>query len=52
MCLLDGRVSAHDALILADVLQRPDGLKVPQGKATPSVNNVIIQTIITHFECL
>ena len=24
--------SAHDALILADALQRPDRLKVPQGK--------------------
>ena len=24
--------SAHDALILTDALQRPDGLKVPQGK--------------------
>ena len=24
-------VSAHDALILADALQREDGLKVPQG---------------------
>ena len=23
--------SAHDSLILADALQRPDGLKVPQG---------------------
>ena len=23
--------SAHDALILTDALQRPDGLKVPQG---------------------
>jgi hypothetical protein len=24
--------SAHDALILADALEREDGLKVPQGK--------------------
>jgi hypothetical protein len=27
--------SAHEALILADAIQRPDGLKVPQG------NNVV-----------
>ena len=25
--------SAHDALILADAIQRDDGLKVPQGKS-------------------
>jgi hypothetical protein len=29
--------SAHDALILADAVQRPDGLKFPQG------NNVVIK---------
>jgi hypothetical protein len=34
--VLDGwEGSSHDALILADAIQRPDGLKVPQG------NNVV-----------
>ena len=28
--------SAHDALILADAIQRDDGLKVPQGNSLPS----------------
>jgi hypothetical protein len=30
--------SAHDALILADAIQRPDGLKVPQGKKCNDLN--------------
>jgi hypothetical protein len=29
---------AHDALILADAIQRPDGLKVPQGKKCNDLN--------------
>jgi hypothetical protein len=30
--------STHDALILADAIQRPDGLKVPQGKKCNDLN--------------
>ena len=34
--------SAHDALILADALQRPDRLKVPQGTYTPNQHIILI----------
>ena len=34
--------SAHDALILADALQRPDRLKVPQGTYTPNQHKILI----------
>ena len=36
--------SAHDALILADALEREDGLKVPQGKKL-----VLVYTIHTSL---
>ena len=40
--------SAHDALILADALQRPDGLKVPQGTYT-TVRHIILVVQNTMF---
>ena len=40
--------SAHDALILADALQSPDGLKVPQGTYT-TVRHIILVVQNTMF---
>ena len=41
--------SEHDALILADALQRPDGLKVPQGTYTADqhLNLLIPETMMS-----
>ena len=41
--------SAHDALILADALKRPDGLKVPQGTyiADQHLNLLIPETMMS-----
>ena len=40
--------SAHDALILVDALQRPDGFKVPQGTYT-TVRHIILVVQNTMF---